>query len=86
KTGILGFDQLMDLMALAPRRRFRIPGGQIEVGQPADLALMDLNDEYAIDSSQFLSMGKSTPFEGMRVQGRTLLTMVEGEVRYAVSG
>ena len=44
--------------------------------------LLDLEDEYEIRSEDFCSMGKATPFEGWRVNGRCLATVCDGKVVY----
>ena len=48
----------------------------------ADLTILDLDTEFTIDSKTFLSKGKSTPFDGARVQGHSVLTMVDGKIVY----
>ena len=78
KKGVISLERLIDLMAVSPRRRFNLPGGAIEAGQPADLALWDLGAEYAIDPNDFLSMGRATPFAGWRVNGRCVETLYKG--------
>ena len=40
--------------------------------------MFDLNRTYPIDLAEFLSMGRATPFAGWSVQGRCLLTAMEG--------
>ena len=69
-------------MAFAPRRRFNLPGGPISEGVPADITVVDLNSEYLIDSADFVSMGKATPFDGWKVQGQINMTIVNGVVAY----
>ena len=78
--GVIGLEKLIDLMSGAPCRRFGLPGGEICAGGPADFAVFDLQREYTIDSGEFLSMGKSTPFEGWRVKGRCLMTVCNGRI------
>ncbi len=71
KTGILPLERLVELMAFAPRRRF---------GLPADrgFSVWDLDAEDRIDPDSFLSLGRSTPFEGRTVSGRCLGTYLGG--------
>ena len=78
KKGVISLEKLIDLMAVNPRRRFRLPGGAIEAGQPADLSLWDLDAEYEIDPDDFLSRGRATPFAGWRVFGRCVETLYRG--------
>ena len=75
---ITSLERLTELMSAAPARRFKLPGGRIELGEPANLAVFDLDREFVIDPSEFNSMGRSTPFEGWRVRGRCLMTVANG--------
>ena len=75
--GIISLERLVELMTDAPRRAFRISGHLAE-GEPADLALFDVENEYLIDSRNFKSKGKATPFDGWQVKGRCLMTVKGG--------
>lgn len=79
KTGILSLEKLMELMHTNPSRRFGI-GSPIEVGNPADLTVFDLNRSFTVDPEQFESKGKSTPFAGETMFGICKLTMVNGRL------
>lgn len=69
---IIGIGRLIELMSVNPRERFGIPAGE-------DFCVFDLGKEYIIDSEEFLSMGKSTPFDGMKVFGENLMTVHGGK-------
>ena len=58
------------------------PGGALEEGAPADLAVLDLNRPHVIDSGSFRSLGRSTPFEGWGVSAAVALTLCGGEIVY----
>ena len=75
KTGILSLEKLIDLLVKNPRERFGIPMG-------LDFSVWDLEDSYAVDPADFLSMGKATPFEGWQVNGKCLLTVCDGKIVY----
>lgn len=79
KTGIVKLARLIDLLHTNPSERFGIGSG-IAAGKPADFTVFDLNEEYTINPDEFMSKGRSTPFEGKRVFGRCLLTVVNGEI------
>ena len=81
ESGRITLDSLLELMSGNPRRIFRI-GGALREGERADITLLDLRTEYEIDPSTFVSLGRSTPFAGMRVRGRAAMTMVDGRVVY----
>ena len=76
KPGTLSLERLVELMAIAPRKRFGLP---LEDG---DRTEWDLEAAYEIDPGEFLSLGKATPFAGMRVYGRCLRTVHNGRNVY----
>ena len=69
----------MELLNINARKIFGI-GSEIKVGEKADITVFDLNAEYKINPDEFLSMGKSTPFEGKMVKGKCVMTMVGGKI------
>lgn len=83
--GLVPLERLLDAMCHAPRKRFGIPGG-LAPGDAADLAILDLEAERVVDPAEFLSMGRSTPFEGMKLKGEAVLTMVAGELVWQKEG
>ncbi len=81
KNNILSLDKLIDIMSIAPAERFGIESG-IKIGNKADLCLFDLDEEYTINSEDFVSMGKATPFEGENVFGKCIMTICNGKIVY----
>ena len=78
RKGVITIEKLIELMSENPRRIFRL-GGAMQVGERADIAVFDVTKPYTIDTAEFLSMGKATPFEGEEVYGRCMLTLFGGE-------
>ncbi len=77
-------EKLLELMCVNPRKIFNLPGPKyIEDNCGADFVIMDLERVYNVDTSKFLSKGKSTLFDGMEVQGETVATYVGGKKVYA---
>ncbi|MBO5261657.1 MAG: dihydroorotase [Clostridia bacterium] len=72
KTGIMSLEKLIDLMSTNPRKRFGI-----ELGN--SYTVFDLGKQYTVDPKEFLSMGKATPFEGVSLFGKCLLTVKDGK-------
>lgn len=79
---IVPLETVLDRLCVRPRQIFRLPGGVIEAGAPADLTVLDLTTPWRIDSGTFRSLGRATPFDGWQVQGRTELTLCGGEIVY----
>jgi dihydroorotase len=81
RKGVITLEHLMKIMSENPRKVFRIEGG-IEVGQRADVVLLDVNREWRVDSDKFYSMGKITMFDGREMTGAVVMTIHRGEVVY----
>ncbi len=75
KTGIITLEKLIELLAINPRKRFKIPLG-------TDYTVWDLEKDTVIKSEDFLSKGKATPFENMPVKSECVLTVCDGKVVY----
>lgn len=80
-AGIISPERMIELMAEAPRRIFALGGG-LAAGEKADIAVFDLGNKFTVDPATFLSKGRSTPFEGWRLHGQTILTLVDGRTAY----
>ena len=79
KTGIISLEKLISLMSENPNNRFEI-GSKIAEGEPANLTVFDLGKEYIIKPDEFLSKGRSTPFECEKVCGKCMLTIYKGDI------
>ena len=79
REGVITLEKLVELMSVNPRKRFGIKGG-LNIGDRADITAFDLNKDYTVNPDNFLSMGRSTPFEGMPVFGECILTMFGGNI------
>ena len=75
KTGILPLEKLIACLSDNPRRRFGFPLGR-------DFSVWDLSRAEKVDPNTFLSMGRSTPFEGIELFGKNLLTVKDGRIVY----
>ena len=76
---LITMDKLVELIVINPRERFKLAERK---NLSEDLTIIDLNKDYKIDSFNFLSKGKATPFDGWEVCGEVVLTMVDGKVVY----
>lgn len=81
KTGIITLEKLTEIMSVNPGKRFNIPC-IIKNNEIANLAVFDTNTEYTVNPDEFLSKGKSTPFEGMKLSGSCLMTIANGKIAY----
>ncbi len=77
---------LLDLIrtvTAAPADLLGLPGGRIAKGAPADLVLCSLDTPVLIDAAKLVSKSKNSPFDGRRLQGKVLRTVVDGRTVYA---
>lgn len=73
---------MIEKMSYNPAKMLGIDKGNIEVGKVADITIIDPQKEYVIDSSTFVSKSKNTPFNGRKVKGQVLYTLVNGIIKY----
>jgi dihydroorotase len=70
--------RLVETLSTAPARLFGLPGGTLAPGAPADLVLVDLEEPWIVREQDIRSRSKNTCFEGARLQGKVLQTLVSG--------
>ena len=79
--GRLSLAELVRLTAEEPAKIFRLSErGFLEEGKWADLVVVDMKREYEIESSDFLSKARYSPFDGMHVKGKAVKTFVNGRL------
>ena len=76
---VLSLRDLLAKMTCNAAKIINFDGGVIKKGARADLVLIDLNHEWEIDSQKFHSKSKNSPFDGFKVKGRAIMTVVGGK-------
>jgi dihydroorotase len=84
KSGRWTLEFLLAKMTVVPAQVFGLPYGKLEVGAIADLTIIDLDGEQAVDPDKFASKGRNTPFTGWKLQGWPTMTMVNGRIVWSV--
>lgn len=79
-TGRWSLEMLVNRMTSDPAKVFGLNSGKLEVGAPADITVVDLENEKAVDPEQFASKGRNTPFTGWKLKGWPTATIVQGNV------
>jgi dihydroorotase len=79
--GRISLSRLLEAMSSAPGRWVN-GGGSIGVGAQADLALVDLAEEWTVARGSLLSRSSNSPYLGRRLTGRVVGTIVGGEMVY----
>jgi dihydroorotase len=78
--GRLPLARFAELFSAGPARAFGLPGGTLAPGSPADVTLFDPRRRWTVDPTQFVSLGRSTPFAGWELVGAPAATVVGGRV------
>lgn len=79
---IISLEQLIAFLTIKPAEAFGLTLGRIEVGAPADLVILNLEDESEIKPEEFLSKGKNTPFGGWKCKGWPEMTIACGQIAW----
>ena len=80
KTGLLTFDELVRKMSVNPAKILGIEAGSLSAGSSADIALVDINEQWTVDVDSLHGKSKNTPFKGMTLTGRVKKTLLNGKV------
>jgi dihydroorotase len=78
--GHLSLRRFVELFSTGPARAFRLPGGTLASGSPADVTLFDPKKRWTVDPARFVSLGRSSPFAGWELVGAPAATIVAGRV------
>ncbi len=76
---IINMETLVTRMSKAPAKILGVENG-IQEGNTADITIIDTNAELTVDASLFKSKSRNTPFDGMKLKGKAVLTIVGGKV------
>jgi len=78
--GVLSMSEAVRKLSFNPASILKINKGTLSVGADADITIIDPNVEWTVDSSQFKSKSRNTPFEGWKLKGRAVQTIVGGRL------
>ena len=82
RSKTLTWPELISRMSLNPARILNLPKGTLEAGADADITVIDPLRQWTVDVQAFRSRGKNSPFHGLQMQGKAILTIVGGEIKY----
>ena len=82
--GVLTLPELIAAMSLNPARILNLPKGTLKAGADADITVIDPQLLWTVDVQTFCSKGRNSPFHGWEMRGKAILTIVGGEIKYAL--
>jgi dihydroorotase len=81
--GIIAPSRMAEMMSANPARLLRLDdAGTLAMGARADITLLDPNREWTVEPARFESKSRNTPFAGMKLRGKAVMTIVAGEIVY----
>ncbi|HDR90656.1 MAG TPA: dihydroorotase [candidate division Zixibacteria bacterium] len=80
KDGLMSIGKMVELMSTNPASIFDLPAGTLAQGSYADITIFDPNLEWTVDKSKFASISKNTVFDGWKLTGKAVMTIVDGEI------
>ncbi len=82
REGVIEPLRLVELMSSAPARILKVPGGTLVEGSVADVTVIDTEKEFVFTKESILSKGKNSPFIDWKLQGKAVLTIMDGHVTH----
>ena len=79
KHGKIDIGRLIEMHTIEPARLLRIEAGTLSSGAVADVTLIDPNLEWAVKTDTFQSASRNSPFDGWKLRGRAVQTIVSGK-------
>jgi len=84
--GTLSLPQAIAKLSRDPARIFGLPKGTLSVGADADVTIVDPTREWVVDVKRFASKARNSPFQGWKLRGQVLATIVGGKVVWELEG
>ncbi len=78
--GHISENELLKKLTINPAKALGIDKGTLKEGSDCDVVIIDPKSECIIDVGEFQSMGRNSPFDGWRVNGLVLYTIVNGNI------
>ncbi|MFC1540710.1 dihydroorotase [Candidatus Margulisiibacteriota bacterium] len=80
ETKLMPLKKALAKMTTAPSRILGLGKGTLKTGAEADLIIVDPKAEWIVDADKFASKSRNTPFNGQKLKGKVLYTVVGGKV------
>jgi len=82
--GEISLAQLISKLTCEPAKVIGRNGelGTLKAGAPANITILDPDREWIVDSRNFASKGKNTPYDGYKFKGKVMATISRGKLVY----
>jgi dihydroorotase len=76
--------RLIEMYTVEPARLLKLDAGTLSIGAEADITLIDPEMEWTVDMANFQSRSRNSPFDGWKLKGRAVRTIVGGKTVWKV--
>ena len=80
QAGNLDLKTIVSKMTWEPAKVLQLSAGTLNVGSPADVTVIDLNQEWTVETQKFYTKGSHSPFVGRKLKGKAVMTFVDGNL------
>ena len=84
KSKSIELSRLIEMYTAAPARLLQIDAGTLQIGRAADITLIDPDLEWTFEANKSESLSRNTPFDGWKLKGRAVRTIVGGKTVWQV--
>ena len=84
KRRAISLNRLIEMLTVEPAHLLSLEAGTLTVGASADVTLIDPEMEWTVEADKFQSLSHNTPFDGWKLKGRAVRTIVDGETVFAL--
>jgi len=84
QEGKIDLTMLLSKLTYEPAKIISRSGelGTLKAGAPANITILDPDREWIVDSHNFASKGKNTPYDGYKFKGKVMATIAQGKLAY----
>jgi len=82
RKGYINEARLVEMLSVNPARILRVEGGSLAIGAAADIAVIDPEQRFILRSEDIVSKSKNSPFIGLSLQGKAVLTLCGGRITH----
>jgi dihydroorotase len=86
KHGKIDLSRLIEMYTVEPARLLKLGAGTLSPGVSADVTIIDPELEWTVRADEFQSASRNTPFDGWKLKGRAVRTIVTGKTEWKVEG
>ena len=76
----LPLNKIIEVLTINPAKILEINKGTLKKGSDGDICILDLDAPWAVKAEKLKSKSKNTAIEGRKLQGKVLMTFLNGEL------